>query len=391
MVWIIFPRILDSQQFHVPHETRRSWTCEHCSEELHAAISTFGRGGTRHAAEQHAYYHAGLAAERLECPGCGDISSAGTRQDVRERDESKRRTRRLWVGSTLSALLVLVVLAHPVIRELRYSWTLLTMALSLACMLASAVSAYFIYPREGTTPRFAAVQFYRAVHGAKSEDARAPDEGVYRQGEPVRAWQGASVRLLPARGSTWGFSGAVLLALASLLGAVFSLRAYYGQFVPLVFASRDLAVGTQVKLQVPGQAPEGVMVTGTVNEAFYASVDVRRSEAHEVRVTTSGAVFDKTFELPPSNTGWLVAPALADGVTCIVQESVGYGADATHDVQVLTPARKGEPDVFLLPAKVDYFFQEPPASVVNDTKEPGLRKTFLRVLACSDAQAPLTP
>jgi hypothetical protein len=381
MIWILFQLLNRPQQnkFQRPYDHGYSWKCEFCHEELHGWARVMGAGANVHSAYHMAHGLSMSVLGRAECPACGALSSSAQAFDASEKLAGATLKKRLWRWPALAFGVVFLLLLYPALMELVYSATVLVGALAAAFAAAAVVVAALLDPKGGTPAMAQApitsVHFYRPVK---------QDESYRTDATSVYAWQPAKIRLLPTRGSRAGSLVAVAtLVLAAIVG-IAAMAAYEDQFARVVFATKTLPVGTRLQFQQAGQPARDFSVERTSGEAFYRELRVRKARALEVRIFESGkpSGFDRTYHLPTSSNGWLIAPDVASAKTCVVQHTVGYGKDTINQVDDL----EHQGDVYVFKQKPDYFFQEPRETETLNNGESSTRKRLIRALPCKDVQ-----
>jgi hypothetical protein len=217
------------------------------------------------------------------------------------------------------------------------------------------------------------VFFYRPV---------TPPEG-YRNGVSVDyQWQEGKLRISPKRGSKKSAFLALVAMMLSSVCAYVAFDAYTEQFVPLVFASRTMQAQKALTLTRAGFPDQTFSLDSGFSETSYHQLKIRSKGAPDVRVFEAGKTngFDRTFHLPTSSHGWLLAPDIASPKHCIVQQTVGYGIDSTHRFDKL--AHEG--DVYVFKQKPDYFFQEPNNQETVKSGELSTKKRLIRTVPCNE-------
>lgn len=377
-----------------PIEHRASYACERCGEELHALAQAVGYGTAtasydfsggspahQQTAAQRAYDNAQTQLHRafvlVRCPACGEPSSAGAAEIAAHEARARRRRKLAMILAPGLALAAFAIGAYPALRELRHSAGLLVMVLACAVAAATGVLSILVWPRNGALRPIAYVWHWRAVPSP---------EGYRANAIGASAWREASFAGCGPFGTTWGAVGSACLACAAGLTAVVGLVVHESQFETVIYAT-DAPVGTEVRAaSSQGEAARFTVRLGK-RDGFYSTFKVRKSEVHELVVTSTAPEQPSkvaTYGLPANAShGWLLAAYDRPG-TCFVEQTVHYAKYGTPPPATVVRLRDSGGGVYVPTAHPDHVFEDSPKTISLGKNESSAQRVELRAWPCDD-------
>ena len=345
-----------------------AYVCAHCRATTSAMVRTFGFGnGANHMAAERAAHAAAdafafRAVSAAACPCCGELQPQVIEGFARAAKKSAKHGKLRVPLAAMAALLTLVLLAIPAIRDLKHSPTLTAVALSTAVAVGGLFFAIFsgqvITP--STNPN--GVWFSRDPgNGPTSWFPAQPGRAPFvAQPAPL-----LRVLSLLAMGVT-GMSALVALIL-------------WGQTFRKVYVVSSEGPFGSLSVQVDGK-DEGKTTESPSDDAPNLLFEVRTDSKHHV-VVTDGRGRQTAYDLDPATAtnGWVITPHAKEHGLCLASITWYYGTTPKEGADTLV----GEGvDVVPLPHSFDHMFTQPPATVQTKNGASETR-TSLRAFDCA--------
>jgi hypothetical protein len=376
MFWVFFFLRHRSHFNTGPIERYLTFVCERCRAATAMHARTVGVATARNqqeamrAAHMNAEANIAAASTAAACPHCGALSSASIEFRRRAIERIAQRQKLRKTAPLAVTIVAAIAIAIPAALDFRHSFGLAILAASAPLALGGFLLGYLSGPIGVPQTEPTGLSF--SFDPSQGPSSWFPARGAVNV-EPITQ---------PPQ-STQHFAYAVMTL--SAFAAIAGLVIWRKSFQDIYVVSSEPALASALVVEIDGQHVGSTSMNEREVDIAIFKKEVRTSSVHHVVVRAAAPTPDAapvvSYDLQPSDHGWVIAPRARANGLCLTKITTYYNRKPEPGGNEVLNDAAGDGDLIELPKRFDFYFK--PSPRVIETKNGSETRTALRALDCA--------